>query len=195
MKNCAVPSHVTVNNGALQLKMSYESTGKCGAGWYTGGMQVTHSLGAVDQRITLRWRVTGTNLAAVRSHRNIPMRWVSDANYSWYQGESDYCEGAVLTGCASNLHYRDSSSIISHTYSVDISQWHTWTFTHRDNRIKASVDGALLWDYQGTSLTLPDAFRVTVLQQECLFSGCPSSSYAGDSETIQIDWIKIESAN
>jgi len=178
----------------LRLKMSYESAGKCGAAWYTGGMQVTHRLGAIDQRITIRWRITGTNPTAVRSHRNIPMRWVSDPDYSWYQGESDYCEGGVMTGCESNLHYRDSTSIISHRYSVNLGQWHTWTFAHRDNRVKTSVDGTLVWDYQGTATTIPDAFRVTVLQQECLFSGCPSAEYAGESETIDIDWIKIETA-
>jgi hypothetical protein len=195
VKNCAAPSHDTVASGFLRLTMSYQSSGKCGAGWYTGGMQISHSLGAVDQRITVRWRVVGTNQAAVRSHRNVPMRWVSDPSYSWYQGESDYCEGAVMTGCQSNLHYQNSSSIVTHTYNVDVTQWHTWTFAHRNNRVTAWVDGGLLWDYQGTTLTIPDAFRVTVLQQECLFSGCPSSAYAGDTETIEIDWIQIDTAS
>jgi hypothetical protein len=193
--NCAAPSHDTVASGILRLTMSYQSSGKCGAGWYTGGMQITHSLGAVDQRITVRWRVVGTNQSAVRSHRNIPMRWVSDPNYSWYQGESDYCEGAVMTGCQSNLHYQSSTSLITHSYSVNVNQWHTWTFAHRNNRVTAWVDGTLYWDYQGTTLTIPDAFRVTVLQQECLFSGCPSSGYAGDTETIEIDWIQIDTAS
>jgi hypothetical protein len=40
-KNCSAPSQVFVNSdGYLVLRESYRSTGKCGAGWYTGGMKI-----------------------------------------------------------------------------------------------------------------------------------------------------------
>ena len=189
--NCAVPSHVFVDNGNLNLRMAYETSGRCGAGWYTGGMQIARSLGAVDQRITIRWRVVGTDLENVRSHRNVPMRWVDDPDFEWYEGESDYCEGSSLTGCTTFLHYDDPPGQVSESYQVDVTEWHTWQFAHRDNRVIASLDGVELWDYQGTATTVPDAFRRAVLQQECR-SSCPSSSYAGETETIQIDWIRID---
>lgn len=194
--NCAVPSHATVpGDGYLHMKMGWESSGKCGAGWYTAGMQISHDLGAVDQRITVRWRVTGTDLTNVRSHRIIPMRWTDDPNFQWYQGESDFCEGSGLTGCSTYLHHSDSSSQVSRDYTVDLTQWHTMRFEQSNHVVKAYIDDMVnpVWTYNGTATTVPDAFRRAVLQQECR-SSCPSSSFAGQTEDIQIDWIQIENA-
>jgi hypothetical protein len=190
--NCAIPSHLTVSDGSLNMLMGWETSGKCGAGWYTAGLQVRREYGGVDQRISLRWRLTGTNLAQLRSYINIPMRWNADPNYPWYEGESDYCEGRDITGCVTYLHYRDTVTAISGAHDIDLTQWHTWTIEHRDNRVRIWVDGALIWDYQGTTITVPNAFRVTVLQQECALFGCPSRAVNGDTETIEIDWIQID---
>src|SRR3954463_6865470 len=44
--NCAKPSHNTVSGGYLHLKMSFDSTGKCGAAWYTGGLSLDRTLSA-----------------------------------------------------------------------------------------------------------------------------------------------------
>src|SRR4030066_640225 len=71
-RNCATPNHLSVINGNLEMLMAYEATGKCGAGWYTGGLQVLGIYGAVDQRVTTRFSVV-TNGAI--SHKVIPMRW------------------------------------------------------------------------------------------------------------------------
>jgi hypothetical protein len=191
-RNCAVPSHVSVANGNLQLLMAYETSGKCGPGWYTAGMQVKRDFGGVDQRISLRWRITGTNLNAVQGYLNMPMRWVADPNYPWYEGESDYCEGARIDGCTINLHYGDTSTAITAFHQIDLTQWHTWTIEHLNHRVTIWVDGELLWDYQGTEATVPNAFRVTVLQQECYLHACPPVALSSDTETVEIDWIQIE---
>jgi hypothetical protein len=190
-RNCAVPSHASVSGGSLQLLMAWESGGKCGPGWYTAGLQVKREFGGIDQRISLRWRLTGTNLQHVRSYINIPMRWDADPNYPWYEGEADYCEGLDLDNCVTYLHYRDPATAIKQPHDVDLTQWHTWTIEHHDNRVRIWVDDQLIWDYQGTTITVPDAFRVTVLQQECPLVGCPSSALAGATETIEVDWIQI----
>jgi hypothetical protein len=158
-------------------------------------MQISHDLGSIAQRITLRWRVTGTDLTNVRSHRNIPMRWPDDPNFQWYQGESDFCEGSALTGCTTFLHYGPSSQA-SHSYTVDVTQWHTMRFEQSNHVVKAYIDDMSMpvWTYNGTATTVPDAFRRAVLQQECE-SSCPSSSFAGQTEDIQIDWIQIDNAS
>src|SRR3954451_3164401 len=52
-RNCASPRQVFVNShGYLVLRESYRRTGKCGAGWYTGGMKIAAAYKGVDQRIT-----------------------------------------------------------------------------------------------------------------------------------------------
>ena len=88
--NCASPSHNTVSGGYLRLLMRYETTGKCGAGWYTGGMSLAKvaPYASVDQRITVRFRVA---YGGVIAHHIIPMRWPTTATQPG-GGEEDYCE-------------------------------------------------------------------------------------------------------
>lgn len=189
-KNCSSPSQVFVNSaGYLVLRESYLPTGKCGAGWYTGGMKIASEYQAVDQRITLRYRRTG----AVHSHRNIPMLWDSDDRYSAHEVETNLCEGESPTFCMTYLHYGLSNRQVSHRYYVDQNTWHTYQFVIRDHRVRISVDGTLMWDYQGTALTVPDAVRRLVLQQECAYSGtrtCPTGTTG--QEQILIDWIRLD---
>jgi hypothetical protein len=183
-----------VSGGYLNMLMSYETSGACGAGWYTAGMMDSSTAGkSVDARITVRWRVQGTDLTNVRSHRNIPMRWSSVD--PWYAGESDYCEGSSLTGCSTFLHHSDPTSVISNAYTgIDMTQWHTWRFEHTGYTVKAYIDDMTtpVWSYTGNATTVPAVPRRVVLQQECRTSGCPAASFAGQTETIQIDWITHE---
>jgi hypothetical protein len=200
-ENCPLPSHVTVSGGSLHMLMAYETSGRCGAGWYSAGMQVKSAYGAVHQRVTVRWRVVSSDPDRVRSHRIIPMRWVGDPNFAWYQGEADYCEGSDLTGCSTFLHYRDTSSVISHSYAVDLTRWHTMRFETRPGT-DASGHPAIIfrtyiddlttpvWTYVGNETTIPSATRRTVLQQECRNSGCPAGTTG--TEDIQVDWITID---
>jgi hypothetical protein len=189
-RNCASPRQVFVNShGYLVLRESYRRTGKCGAGWYTGGMKIAAAYKGVDQRITLRFRRVG----AIHSHRNIPMFWDSDDRYSAHQVEADFCEGESSTGCATFLHYAATNRQISHAYTVDQNTWHTYRFIIRDHLVRAFVDGRVRWDYHGTSFTIPDARRRLVLQQECAYTGthtCPKGTTG--QERIQIDWLKLD---
>jgi hypothetical protein len=199
--NCPAPSHATVSGGSLHMLMAYETNGQCGAGWYTAGMQVKGAYGGVHQRVTVRWRVVSSDPDTVRSHRIIPMRWVNDSDFEWYEGEADYCEGSGLTGCFTFLHYRDTSSVVGHPYTVDLTQWHTMRFEtqpgtdasgHPAVIFRAYIDdlASPAWTYVGAEATIPSAVRHTVLQQECRNSGCPAGT-AG-TEDIQIDWITVD---
>jgi len=188
-RNCAVPSHASVSNGSLQLLLRYESSGRCGAGWYSAGMMVDSAYGAVDQRVTVRFRIVRHGVAG---HYVIPMRWPTvDA---WPQaGEEDYCEGNSLTECTTFLHYSASNQQIYHHHSVDLSTWHTIRVQRREHVVRVYIDDMSVprWTYQGSAETLPDTFKRVVLQQECQ-SSCPSGTTG--SEVIEIDWIRIDNA-
>jgi uncharacterized protein YneR len=196
--SCASPSQVQVpGDGYMHLKMQYLSSGVCGHSWYTGGMQIAKANGGVDQAVTVRWRIVpSADPGVVYSTYIIPMRWVDDPNYAWYQGEADYCEGGSLDGCYVYLHFGPSSQIL-HGYSVDLTQWHTFRIEQRDHQVSLFIDNLTkpVWVYKGNATTVPDSFKRTVLQQSCpLLIGCPSAAYAGDEEDIQIDWITIQNA-
>jgi hypothetical protein len=186
-KNCATPSHVSVSGGSMRMLMRYESSGKCGAGWYTAGMMVANQFGGNDQRLTVRFRIVRSGVSA---HHVLPMRWPTQGSWP-AAGEEDYCEGDSLSACQTFLHYSSSNSQVSHAYSFDLSQWHTLRFERRNFVMKAYIDNMStpVWTYLGSSTTLPDTFKRTVLQQECQ-SSCPSGS--SGTEEIQIDWLTID---
>jgi hypothetical protein len=184
--NCAVPSHVSVSGGSMHMLMGYESSGRCGAGWYTAGMYV-RGAASVDQRVTVRFRVVNHG---VTGYRIIPMRWPDSA--PWPEGgEEDFCEGSSLTGCSTYFHYGSSNSQISKSLAFDLTQWHTLRFERLNHVVRAFVDdlSSPVWTYVGSSATLPDTLKRVVLQQECQ-SSCPSG--ASGTEDIQIDWITID---
>ncbi len=183
-QNCAIPSHAVVSGGYLHLLMSYEASGRCGAGWYTGGLALS-GYSSIDQRVTVRFRIINDGVA---SHYIIPMRWPDDD--SWPAGgEEDFCESDTSADCTTFLHYPNSQKY--HSYSVDLSQWHTLRFERANNVVRAYIDNmsSPVWTYQGTSTTLPATLKHVVLQQECQ-SSCPSGTTG--TEDIQIDWITVE---
>jgi hypothetical protein len=185
--NCAVPSHDVVSGGYLHLLMSYDTTGICGAGWYTGGMAL-EGFSAIDERVTVRFRVVSNGILG---HRIIPMRW-PDLDSSWPTGgEEDYCEGDTLSGCTTFLHYGTSNAQVAHAYAFDLSQWHTVRFERRNHAVTAWVDDTAnpVWTYVGSLSTLPDTLKHVVLQQECQ-SSCPVGT--SGTEDIQLDWITVE---
>ncbi len=88
-KNCAVPSHDFVAGGYLNLRMSYDTSGKCGAAWYTGGMQITHSLRS-GSLLTIRPRRTPRSCPTSRTDsRSASRRWRSAWSTSACVGRSD----------------------------------------------------------------------------------------------------------
>jgi hypothetical protein len=188
-RNCAAPSHVWVSNGAMHLLMRHEASGRCGAGWYTGGMMVDRRFGGVDQRVTLRFRVVD---GGVSGHHIIPMRFPPGSR--WPQGgEEDYCEGSARTGCFTFLHYGNASTTqVLRPHVLNLRQWHTLRFERRNHVVKAYIDNLVtpVWTYRGSSTTLPDTIKQVVLQQECPSSGCPAGTTG--TEDIQIDWITID---
>lgn len=188
--NCASPGHATVAGGALNMLMRYEGSGQCGAAWYTAGMQTRSSQigAAVDQRITLRWKVVGTDLDRVRSHRNIPMAWPDSGTWP-EDGEDNYCEGSRLDGCTSFIHYRSGDQDY-HDYTVDLTQWHVMRAERRGQALRVYIDDLAVPVWSKTyGSDWPATPRNVVLQQECR-SSCPSGS--NGTETILIDWITVE---
>jgi hypothetical protein len=188
-RSCATPRHVSVSGGAMHMLMRYEASGRCGAGWYTGGMMIDKAFGSVDQRVTVRFRVVR---AGATAHHIIPMRF--PPNSRWPQGgEEDYCEGSSQAGCHTFLHYGDKSTTqVMHRHVLDLSQWRTVRFERRDHVVKAYVDDLTrpVWTYRGSRQTLPDTVKQVVLQQECEHRGCPGGTTG--TEDIQIDWITID---
>lgn len=187
--NCARPSHASVAGGSLRLELSYESSGKCGAGWYSAGMMVATPYGGIDQRVTVRFRIVRNGAAG---HYIIPMRWPTAD--SWPQaGEEDYCEGNSLSSCTTFLHYSAANQQVYHHHDVDLSSWHTIRVQRRDHVVRIYIDNMSTprWTYQGSEETLPETFKRVVLQQECQ-SSCPSGT--SGSEIIEIDWITIDNA-
>jgi hypothetical protein len=189
--NCASPSHVSVSGGYLRLLMRYETTGWCGAGWYTGGLTLAKvaPYASVDQRITIRFRVVNGGVIA---HRVIPMRWPTTATQP-AGGEEDYCESHDLTFCATFLH--SSWGYIPRSHIVNLTQWHTFRFERRNYVVRVWIDNMStpVWTYYGSSTTLPATLKAAVLQQECQplrVGGCPKGTTG--YEEIQIDWITIE---
>jgi hypothetical protein len=187
-KNCASAANVFTKGGSLRLLMSYRKTGNCGPGWYTGGMMIDTKYGAVDQRVTLRFRVIRKGVA---SHFIIPMRWPTKT--SWPQGgEEDYCETDSVKSCSTFLHYSSANKQVDRTHRFDLSKWHTLRVQRLNHVVKVYLDDMTkpIWTYSGSSSTVPDTFKRVVLQQECQ-SSCPSS-HTG-TEEIQVDWITIDS--
>ena len=184
--NCAAPTQDVASGGYLHILMSYLPSGKCGAAWYTGGMRLD-GFSAIDQRVTARFRIADSGVSA---HYAIPMRWPDD-DASWPAGgEEDYCESNVPSVCSSHLHYGATNEQVSHAYSVDLTQWHTLSFTRLNHVVTATIDGTVAWTYTGSSTTLPDTLKHVVLQHECQVTGCPTGT-TGSSE-IQIDWLTVE---
>jgi len=193
---CNEPDNLQVANGVLTQLFAYQSSGVCGAGWYHGSMMVDKAFGGNNQSVTVRFRVLNSD-ASTQAHRIIPMRWPSASTSggstpAWYNGESDYCEGSELTGCTSFLHYKDSSSQISQSHTFDMTQWHTFRATQKaGNDVEIFIDDMAVprWSYDGSTTTVPDVFKRTVLQQECE-SSCPSGTSGW--ERIEVDFVTID---
>lgn len=183
-RNCARPDHAFVARGMLHLLMRHESSGRCGAGWYSAGMKLAARFESVDQKIAVRFRVRSVD--GVRAHRIIPMRWPS-SDRRLDSGEEDYCEGTPLLGCSTFLHH--GTEQVYHAYPVSLARWHTMTFVRRDFTVRAFIDGVRRWTYHGTATTLPPTLKRPVLQQECDQAGCPPGRTG--REVVLIDWIKV----
>ena len=185
-ENCARPDHAFVKGGAMRMVLRHRASGDCGAGWYSAGMMLSKRFESVDQKISVRFRVSSDG---VRGHRIVPMRWPSSGNWP-AAGEEDYCEGTELRGCSTFLH--SSSGQQERHYRVNLSNWHTVTFERRDFTLRVLIDGRQRWVYRGSRRTLPATLKRPVLQQECDGDGCPRGTTG--RETIIIDWIKVWNA-
>lgn len=191
---CNEVDNLTVANGVLTQTFAYQSEGVCGAGWYHGSMMVKSGYGGNNQSVTMRFRIVANDPANTRSHHILPMRWPNQD--PWYVGESDYCEGSSYSECTTFLHHSSSSQqVASPDHVFDMQQWHTIRATQLPgNDVQIFIDDMTtpVWSYDGTTTTVPDVMKRTVLQQECR-SSCPSNT--GGWEQIQTDWLTIDNAS
>jgi hypothetical protein len=170
--------------------MAYKTSGTCGAGWYEGGMSISSAYEETQQRITVRWRIIpSADPSVVRSHEIIPMIWPQTLTYDY--AEDDLCETDQTTGCTTFLHY-GSGSQVEKDYTLDLTQWHTMTFTQANGVIMGVIDGVTVLDQNVGTTVLPDTVRGAVLQQECPRLACPPATYAGDTEAIQVDYFMLQ---
>ena len=145
-----------------------------------------------QQAITVRWRIIpSADPTIVRSHEIIPMIFPEFTTYDY--GEDDLCETGQLTACQTYLHYGGGSQW-SQNYNIDLTQWHTWTFTQSGGILTVTIDGTLVLDQNVGTTVLPDIVRRAVLQQECPASACPPATapYTSETETIQIDYFILQ---
>jgi hypothetical protein len=187
---CNEPDNLQVAGGILTQTFAYQSSGVCGAGWYHGSMKVGRSFGGNNQSVTVRFRVVATDPANTRSHHILPMRWPDSS--PGYIGEADYCEGDSYSYCRTFLHYGSGVQIYSPEISFDQTQWHTLRATQKaGNDVQVFVDDMAtpVWSYDGSTSTVPDVVKRTVLQQECQ-SSCPTDT--SDSERIEVDFVTID---
>lgn len=184
--NCAAPSQVSVSGGSLHLRLSWRSTGKCGADWYSGGMGLDNSLSAHNQRITVRFRIVSAG--GIHGHRIIPMLSPNDGSGS---GEEDFCEQElIVTNCMTFLHWANHSGRTDHRNWYNLSSWHTVVVTRVGFHMTTTFDGHRELDEWGNSTTLPTNLKHVVLQQECGWDHCPAGRTG--YEDIQIDYVKVE---
>lgn len=183
--------------------MSYETVKPAGsicaynAGWYTGSvaLQKVAPYAASDQRVTVRWRVVPNGVV---SHRIVPMRWPADTTAPGVHGEEDWCEGHTNDQCYSFLHWTTSTGSTGTArggpYTIDLTQWHTMRSEKRGYTLRFFIDDMTtpVWTYTGNAQTLPTRPRVTVLQQECIITGCPTNRTG--SEEIQVDFVSVDNA-
>lgn len=200
---CTAPENVSVSGGYLRLLMSYRTSkpplSVCSyrAGWYTGSMALKKvaPYAAVDQRVTVRWRVVPNG---VTSHRIIPMRWPASVPPSGNHGEEDWCEGRSNSSCSTFLHRVNPNGTIStvrKAYTVDLTQWHTMRAEKIGYVTRFYIDDMVtpVWTYTGTEASLPSRSRVVVFHMQCptpAAGGCPSGTTG--SEEIQIDYVLVD---
>ena len=99
----------------------------------------------------------------------------------------------AMGSCTTFLHYSTNSTTqIYHAFDPDLTQWHTLRAQRRNHVVTIWLDdlSTPVWTYDGDSTTLPDTVKTVVLQQECLVTGCPSTT--SGSEDIQIAWITVD---
>lgn len=185
-KNCAIPSHDTIHDGALDMLFSYEAKGICGPGWYSGGLSIS-GFSSIDSRVTVRFRVVATGGAA--AHRIIPMRWPDDESTWPAAGEEDYCEGVLLSDCATVIHFGSTNQQDIHESDMDLTEWHTIAVERREHVVTVQIDGRLVWTYTGSETTLPTTLKHVVLQQECQET-CPTGTTG--TEDILVDFLTVE---
>jgi hypothetical protein len=172
------------------MTMAYKTSGTCGAGWYEGGMMISSAYEEAQQRITVRWRIIpSAHPTVVRSHEIIPMIFPETLSYDY--AEDDLCETGQTTGCQTFLHYGGGSQF-EKDYALDLTQWHTMTFTQANGVITGVIDGVTVLNKDVGTTVLPGAVRRAVLQQECPASACPPATYAGDTEVIQLDYFILQ---
>jgi chitodextrinase len=197
--NCATPAHDFVSGGAAHMLMQYEPndpTGTCRgkAGWFTGGGMINSTYRGHDQRVTITFRVAGTQPGI--AHRILPMRFLDEGTWP-DAGEEDWCEAEELTGCDTFAHPPSGNvDYWNNTFPGGMTQWHTFQVERRTSgttvHIIERLDGAVIHDADHSTTYWPNTFKRVVLQQECHADACPSGT--SGSEDDQIDKLVIENS-
>jgi hypothetical protein len=174
-------AHVSVLGGLLSLNTyqdpSYNNE------WVTGGLcqcGVAQTYGAYF----VRSRVTGAGPT------NVELLWPSA---SVWPPEIDFNEtGGQTNGTSATVHSTSSNSQDQRTYSLDMTQWHTFGVIWTSTSITYTVDGNV-WGTVTKASEVPQiGMTLDLTQQTWCKSGfaCPTTP-----QSMQIDWVAEYSQN
>jgi beta-glucanase (GH16 family) len=181
-----LPSHVTVNNGAMHLN-GYKDGGR----WVTGGVMNSHAASMQYGKYEVRFRMTkgvGVKYAI--------LLWPHTADWP-VGGEIDFAEdggSGTRNHTSATMHYgTDNSTIQREITGVDFSQWHTVGVEWTAGKIVYTLDGKQ-W---GTvvSSNVPRSVMDLAIQTETgtcgeRWLGCPDAT-TPSHVNLDVDWVSV----
>ncbi|MCW2571369.1 MAG: exsH [Frankiales bacterium] len=181
-----LPSHVTVNNGAMHLN-GYQDGGR----WVTGGVMNSHAASMQYGKYEVRFRMTkgvGVKYAI--------LLWPHTADWP-VGGEIDFAEdggSGTRNHTSATMHYgTDNSTIQREITGVDFSQWHTVGVEWTAGKIVYTLDGKQ-W---GTvvSSNVPRSVMDLAIQTETgtcgeRWLGCPDAT-TPSHVNLDVDWVSV----
>ncbi|MDX6215029.1 MAG: hypothetical protein QOG99_613 [Frankiales bacterium] len=181
-----LPSHVTVNNGAMHLN-GYKDGGR----WVTGGVMNSHAASMQYGKYEIRFRMTkgvGVKYAI--------LLWPHTADWP-VGGEIDFAEdggSGTRNHTSATMHYGTDNSIIQREITgVDFSQWHTVGVEWTAGKIVYTLDGKQ-WA-SVVSSNVPRSVMDLAIQTETgtcgeRWLGCPDAT-TPTRVNLDVDWVSV----
>lgn len=168
-------SHASVSNGILSLNTFQDPA--YNNEWVTGGVcqcGQSQTYGAYF----VRSRVTGAGPTNVELLWPAASVWPPEIDFNETNGQTD--------GTSATVHFGSSNGQSQRTYSIDMTQWHTFGVIWTPTSITYTVDGNV-WGSVTTASEVPQiAMTLDLTQQTWCSSGfaCPTTP-----QSMQIDWV------
>lgn len=179
------PSHVTVGDGALQLK-GYRDGGR----WVTGGVMNSKQASTTYGKYEVRFRMTKGN-----GVKYAILLWPKSENWP-IDGEIDFAEdgGGNRTTTSATMHYGANDSIIQRELTgQDFSQWRTVGVEWTPGKLVYTLDGKP-WATVASSY-VPSGPMDLAIQTETgtcggKWLGCPDAT-TPSQVNLEVDWVSV----